>query len=109
MCCPLSRVGVSDRIVAKGVWDGSAFQETGRVALSFTRPRHIQGTTQIGLRSRGCGRCHGGRGLLVVFADEFGDDLCVPGVLVERGDLVQSGYERLGHGSIGAEHRLIHR
>jgi hypothetical protein len=44
-----------------------------------------------------------------VVLDDVGDDLCVSGVLIERGDLVQPGYKRLGHGSIGAEHRFIHR
>jgi hypothetical protein len=53
----------------------------------------------------GSGRCPGGRGLLVVPVD----DLVVRGVLTERGDLVEPGYEWLGHGAVGAEHQLLHR
>jgi hypothetical protein len=42
--------------------------------------------------------------LYVVLADILGDHY-VPGV---PGVLVQPGYGWLGHGSDGAEHRLIH-
>jgi hypothetical protein len=104
MCCPLSRVGVSDRIVAKGVWDGSAFQRTGRVALSFTKPRKIQDATQTGSGGGGSGRCHGGCGLYVVLTDDL-FNLHVPGV---PGVLVQPGYGWLGDGSVRAEHRFIY-
>jgi hypothetical protein len=42
--------------------------------------------------------------MLVVLVD-LGVD---PGDLIERGDLVKPGYERLGHDSLRAEHQLLH-
>ena len=79
------------------------------MALSFTRPRHIQATIQIGLGGYGSVRRPGGCGLLIVLVDDPTglDDLGARGVL-ERRDVVQPGYERLGHGSSGAEHQLLH-
>jgi hypothetical protein len=55
----------------------------------------------------GSGHCRSGCGLLVVLVDDLGV-LVDPGVLNECGDLVQPGYERLGHGSFGAERQLLH-
>jgi hypothetical protein len=42
--------------------------------------------------------------LVVLFIDRDG-----PGDLGERGDLVEPGYERLVHGSLGAGHQVLHR
>ena len=80
------------------------------MALSFTRPRHIEITAQIGLGGCGSDHRHGGRGLLVVIVDPRAG-VIDPGRL---GDLrerahVKPGYHRLVHGSLGAEHQLVHR
>ena len=80
------------------------------MALSFTRPRQVQVPANIGPGSGGGGHRHGGRGLLVVLVDDY----AAPGVLVDRGRPVvlggdQPGYNQLGHGSLGAEHQLVHR
>lgn len=75
------------------------------MALSFTRPQHIQVSAQIGLGGCGSDHRHGGRGLLLVLVHVLDG----PGVAGGLNDLVQPGYEWLGHGSLRAEHQLLHR
>jgi len=74
------------------------------VALSFTKPRHIEITAQIGLGGCGSDHRHRGRGLLVVLDHELDG----PGVAGGLGELVQPGFG-LGHGSVRTEHQLLHR
>ena len=74
------------------------------MALSFTRPRHIEVSAQIGLGGCSGDHRHGGCRLLVVLDHELDG----PGVAGGLGELVQPGFG-LGHGSGGAEHQLLHR
>ena len=80
------------------------------MALSFGRPRYKQVSAQIGPGGGGSGHRHGGCGLLVVIVDPRAG-VIDPGRL---GDLrerahVKPGYHQLVHGSLGAEHQLVHR